>query len=339
MENACHRPLRTAVVGTRGQAERVAMPTIQASEHATLVGVLGGDPERTRSVAHGLGVVPYGSLDDLVAGSDVEAVWITAPNHLHAEMAAQLLESGVHVLLEKPMAIDESEAARLVELAASSRASLRVAYQHRFRDAHQDVRNLIRAGDLTDIGSIRVHRYWKFPYFGSQRGSQPSAWRSSPASSGGWSINDIGCHLVDLVLWLSDARPVTVLDCYFTRQYPGVPNDSSTFLTLRLGGACIATIECSNVLESPGSLLELYAAGGWARLTNSFHQVATSLTSFRPERVTSTSDHDTYLRMFDDFIGACRGDPSEGATALESLLNVQVVQRARARGRYLEDFV
>lgn len=328
--------LRVAVVGTRGQAERVAVPTIAASERTTLAGVLGSSPERTAAVADRLGVRAHPSLKALADDDGVDAVWLTAPNHLHASMATTLLRGGVDVLLEKPMAIDTGEAAALADVAATSAATLRVAYQHRFRPAHERLRRQVGSGELGEPRRLRVHRNWRFPYFDEPPGTEPSAWRSSPETSGGWAVNDLGCHLVDLALWLTGARSVTVLDAVFTREFPGVRNDTSAFLSLRMGEACVAGIECSNVLASPGSLVELYTHSGWARLTDSFSPSATSATSVEPDPVVTASG-DPYLRMLDDFVGACLGEPSTGATAEEALLNVVAVQTARAGGRYLED--
>jgi predicted dehydrogenase len=111
---------RLAVVGTRGQGERVTVQTILASETAGLVGVLGSEPQRTRAVADRLGVRAYPSLEALAAGSEVDGVWLTALNHLHAAMATELLEGGLGVLLEKPMAVDVGDAAALARVAAAS---------------------------------------------------------------------------------------------------------------------------------------------------------------------------------------------------------------------------
>ena len=75
------RQLRVAVIGTRGQGERVAVPTILASKRAVLVGLLGSDLKRTREVAARLDITAYPSLSSLATG-EVDAVWLTAPNHL-----------------------------------------------------------------------------------------------------------------------------------------------------------------------------------------------------------------------------------------------------------------
>jgi predicted dehydrogenase len=329
--------LRTAVIGTRGHAQRVAIPTIQGSRQAALAGVLGSDRDRTTAAATQRDVPAYHSVDELIASGAIDAVWVTAPNHLHAQIAMELLRGGVSVLLEKPMATSESDAAQLVAAADSSSAVFRVAYQHRFRPAHRELKRAVANGSFGSIGHLRVHRNWTWPYFTGADQQELSAWRRSPDTSGGWSINDIGAHLIDMALWLSDVRPVAVLDCYFTRRHDGIPNDSSTFLTLRMGDTCLATIECSNVLKSPGSLVEVYGERGWARLMNSFQGRVASLTSFGEESTSSTTDMEAYAAMFADFAGACTGEPSEGATASESVLNVRIVQTARRNGKFLED--
>ena len=328
-------PLRVVVVGTRGHAERVAIPSVAASERAVFVGVVGGDPQRTAEAAARLGVTAFASVEEVVASGAADAAWVTAPNHLHPALATHLLAGGLHVLLEKPMAVDEASATALLTVAESSTTVLRVAFQHRFRPLHSELRRLIAGGSLGPIGYLRVHRYWRFPYFEGQ--PELSAWRQSPAASGGWSINDIGAHLVDLVLWLSEGRPVTVLDCFFTRRHLPVANDSSAFLTLHLGEAGLGQVDCSNVLGSPGSLVEAYGEDGWARLVNSFHGEASLRSSAGVEVTSVVSDQQTYREMFEDFVGSCHGEPSHGATAAEAALNVDIIQAARRKARFLED--
>lgn len=325
------------MIGTRGQAARVAVPAIASSQQARLIGVLGSSPERTVAVAHRLGAVAYSSLDALVDDRRVEAVWVTAPNDLHASMATELLQAGLHVLLEKPMAIDIAEATALTHVAAAAAATLRVAYQHRFRPAHRHLRDQLLSGQLGDVRRLRLHRNWPFPYFGEDPKTAPPAWRRSAAQSGGWAINDLGSHLIDLALWLTGTRSAGVVEAVFAREYPGVDNDTSAVLSLRLGAACLAGIECSNRLTSPGSVLEAYSVEGWARALNSFDTRATVTSSLHPGPVTMTVLADPYVQMLDDFVAACQGEPSMGCTAAEAALNVQLVHTARVAGRFLED--
>jgi predicted dehydrogenase len=183
---------------------------------------------------------------------------------------------------------------------------------------------------------MRLHRFWKFPYFPNQVVADLSEWRKSPEQSGGWAINDIGCHLIDLMLWISP-KPAEFLDGFFTRRFEGVSLDSSAFLRLRTGQTSLISIETSNALESPGSILEIYGEGGWLRSMDSFHDMATNETNFSGSSTFQTTSQDTYLRMLEDFISACHGLPSIGATAKEAFESVLIVEQARIQSKFMED--
>ena len=330
-------PVRVVAVGTRGHAARVVVPTIQSSQRAVLAGLLGSDPNRTAVAAEALHVATYRSVDEVLESDAVDAVWITAPNHLHAELAEQFLAGGVHVLLEKPMAIDDQSALRLVTTANESGAELRVAFQHRYRAAHHRLRTALAEKQFGDVGYVRVHRNWRFPYYPGQEVSELSDWRGASSTSGGWSINDIGSHLVDLLVWLADSLPLTVVSALFARQYPGIANDSSSHLTMRMGEYCVAQVDTSNQLASPGSLIEVYGDRGWMRLVDSFDDTATMESHNGVEIIHNVSSAETYQLMFEDFVSACHGDATFGTTAREALLGVQLIQQARCTGHFVED--
>ncbi len=328
--------IRIAVVGTKGQAMRVAIPTIKLSDNADFVGLIGSNFEVTREVADNFGVKAFESAQDLISSSSVDAVWVCVPNSMHTDVAETYLRGGINVLLEKPMATTSESAQSLLEVSENSTAVLKIAYQHRFRDAHSQIRKHVLNGSFGEIGIMRLHRFWKFPYFPNQVVADLSEWRKSPEQSGGWAINDIGCHLIDLMLWISP-KPAEFLDGFFTRRFEGVSLDSSAFLRLRTGQTSLISIETSNALESPGSILEIYGEGGWLRSMDSFHDMATNETNFSGSSLFQTTSQDTYLRMLEDFISACHGLPSIGATAKEAFESVLIVEQARIQSKFMED--
>ena len=328
--------VRIAVVGTKGQAMRVAIPTIKLSDNADFVGLIGSNFKVTREVADNFGVKAFESAQDLISSSSVDAVWVCVPNSMHTDIAEIYLRGGINVLLEKPMATTSESAKSLLEVYENSSAVLKIAYQHRFRDAHSQIRKHVLDGSFGEIGIMRLHRFWKFPYFPNQVVADLSEWRKSPEQSGGWAINDIGCHLIDLMLWISP-KPAEFLDGFFTRRFEGVSLDSSAFLRLRTGQTSLISIETSNALESPGSILEIYGEGGWLRSMDSFHDMATNETNFSGSSLFQTSSQDTYLRMLEDFISACHGLPSIGATAKEAFESVLIVEQARIQSKFMED--
>lgn len=328
--------LRIAVVGTKGQAMRVAIPTIKLSDNADFVGLIGSNFEVTKTIAGNFGVKAFKSAQDLISSCAVDAVWVCVPNNMHTDVAETYIQGGIHVLLEKPMATTTQSAKSLLEVSENNLAVLKIAYQHRFRDAHSQIRKQVQDGLFGEIGMMRLHRFWKFPYFPNQAVADLSEWRKSPEESGGWAINDIGCHLIDLMLWISP-KPTAFLDGFFTRRFEGVSLDSSAFLRLRTGQTSLISIETSNALESPGSILEIYGEGGWLRSLDSFHDLATNETNFSGSSLFQTTSQVTYLRMLEDFISACHGFPSIGATAKEAFESVLIVEQARTHSKFMED--
>lgn len=196
-----------ALVGPSGHAARVVAPTIAASEEARLVGVLGSSVERGAELAAGHpGSRAYGDWAELEDDRAVEVVWIAGPNNRHVEFAERCLNAGKNVLLEKPMAVSSAEAERLCALAEKREMLLRVGFQHRFRPGHRWLREALGEGLVGEPRLMRIHRFWPFPYFRDMSEDASESWRSSLVESGGWVLNDIGAHLIDLALWLLDTR-------------------------------------------------------------------------------------------------------------------------------------
>lgn len=96
---------------------------------ARLAGVFDPDPARARALAERLGVRAFDDLHGLL--SVVQAVSVATPAHTHAALARAALDAGVHVYVEKPIAVTLEDAERLVEIAAKSRLTLAVGHQER----------------------------------------------------------------------------------------------------------------------------------------------------------------------------------------------------------------
>src|SRR4051794_18035734 len=99
-------PVKWGIVST-ADINRKVIPGAQASPHVDLVGVASRDRERAESYAREWGIPrAYGSYDELLADAEIEAVYISLPNHLHCEWTIKSVEAGKHVLIEKPLARD-----------------------------------------------------------------------------------------------------------------------------------------------------------------------------------------------------------------------------------------
>lgn len=132
----------------------------------------------------------------LLGRADVHAVSIALPNHLHAATALDALRAGKHVLLEKPMATNARDAARLVAAATRHRRLLMVGQNLRFTPEVQTAQALIARGTLGDVYHARTSwcRRAGIPRIGS--------WFTQTRFAGGGCTYDIGVHALDRCLHL-----------------------------------------------------------------------------------------------------------------------------------------
>jgi len=324
------KPLRFAILGTTGHANRIAAPTLKQCPSVSLVGAAGSAPGRGKRFAeqHGLSR-GYESLEELLADPQVDAVWLCSPNHMHARQVAQCAAAGKHVLVEKPLSTTRRDADAAAQAAAEAKVTLRVGCQHRFRPSHGRLRDLVRSGVVGHIGYFRIHRFWRYPYYEDM--GAPN-WRLSPTDSGGWVINDLGSHLLDLMLWISGAEGQTAGAILASQKFVASTEDSVAIL-VKLDKAGIGIMETSGANNSPGSRIEIYGNAGWIRAENTLTGAATILThdgqslQFEPVEVM-----EIYRDEVEDFVGAVRGQPSIGADAMAGAVVAGLIESAVATG-------
>jgi 1,5-anhydro-D-fructose reductase (1,5-anhydro-D-mannitol-forming) len=335
-----HRPRRSvgiAVIGSSGHAARVAAPLVAQEQQASLVGVLGSTPERGAVLAESYaGARAYADWRELAADDAVEAVWVAGPNHRHVEFATSCLEANKHVLLEKPMATTERGARELQELAARRERLLMVGFQHRFRPAHRWLRQELANGRAGEVKLLRVHRFWPFPYFEDMPADPSLSWRSSLSDSGGWALNDIGSHLIDLAVWLlgTGARLAYARTSNF--KFHDAAAEDSALLLLETDAGALITIETSNAMASFPGTIEVHGSGGWMRADGTFDGGGSILTDTgERERFPDLAPLEATALALRDFLAGIDGSPTIGASAAEAADNVAIVEAAVAGHRKL----
>ncbi len=139
------------------------------------------------------GVPVVDRLEDIFSDPSIDAVSVCLPTHLHAETAIAALRAGKHVLVEKPMARDVSEAAAMIEAAKERRRTLMVAQVLRFFPAYVALREAIEIADMGALCAIEFRRRCAAPNW--------SGWFGDAAKSGGATL-DLLIHDIDMALSL-----------------------------------------------------------------------------------------------------------------------------------------
>jgi len=138
----------------------------------------------------------FSSFEEFLAKADIQAVSIVVPNYLHKPFTLAALDAGLHVLCEKPMALDTAEA---LEMQAAVRATGRkfmIHFNQRFRPEHQYFRHIVETGELGQIyyASAGWRRMRFIPGLGG--------WFTQKKFSGGGPLIDLGVHMLDLTRWI-----------------------------------------------------------------------------------------------------------------------------------------
>ncbi len=157
MSGSPKTPLRWGILSTAAIVEEL-LPGFHASELTDLSAIASRDASRAREFADANGIPSsYGSYEELLADDGIDCVYIPLPNSLHREWTRAALESGKHVLCEKPLTPTSQEAAGLFDLAEQRGLVLMEAFMYRHHPKTKRLRELVAAGD---IGEPRVARMW-----------------------------------------------------------------------------------------------------------------------------------------------------------------------------------
>jgi predicted dehydrogenase len=182
-------PLRWGILGPGRIAPRLVR-AVSASARGELVAVASRDRDRAAAFAarHDIPQA-YGAYDALLAAPDVDVVYVSLPNHLHAEWTVRALEAGKHVLCEKPLALRVDQVDSII---AASERSGRIAAEGFMYLHHPQILRAVELARGGALGRLELVN-GTFSFFLTHPGDP----RVDP-SMGGGSLWDVGCYPVSL---------------------------------------------------------------------------------------------------------------------------------------------
>ncbi len=192
--------LRWLLVGAGDIAgKRVAAALAASGELAAVCDIARERAEQTAG-QFGAGEV-YEDLGRALAATTAEAVYLATPVFLHARQAREVLESGRHALVEKPLGLNAADALQAVGAVQKARArklTAGCAYYRRLSARYAHAKRMVERGEF---GRIVLVRMTYFSWFNPAPGD-PKAWRVVPSKSGGGVLADMGSHMFDILIGL-----------------------------------------------------------------------------------------------------------------------------------------
>jgi len=291
---------------------------------ADFVGMTDEDADRGREAAERFGVRFFESAGSLF--DEVDAVVVCSENRNHARDVIPALQSGVHVLCEKPIATTVEDARAMIQASETSDFQLRTAFPVRYLPSIIGAREIVRAGGLGRVLAVN----------GTNHGQIPGGWFLDPELAGGGAVMDHTVHLADILRWMLDVEVKSVyaeVDSFFGAER----TDDAAILTLELEGGSIADGTFATI-DPSWSRGDGYPTWGDVTMriagTSGVLDVdpfARPLRTFDHEAGTpewSYTGEDMNALMLADFLRGVAEDDPAGASGLDGLRTLEIVLAA-----------
>ena len=229
--------VRWGILSTANIALGKVIPAMQRSSWCEITAIASRDLAKAKQAAAKLNIPnAYGSYEELLADSAVEAIYNPLPNHLHVPWTMKAAEAGKHVLCEKPIAMSATEARTLIDARDRTGVRIQEAFMVRTHPQWLETRRLIHAGRIGSLRSIAGF----FSYFNPD----PANIRNQ-LNFGGGALMDIGCYPITISRWIYDAEPQRVLG--LIERDPVFDTDTLTTAVLEFAEG-YSTFTCSTHL-------------------------------------------------------------------------------------------
>jgi predicted dehydrogenase len=195
--------VRYAVVGLGHIAQAAVLPAFKNADNSELFAIVSGDLDKLKTVGKQYSLEHlYCYKDYGRVLSNVDAVYIALPNHLHREYAVRAAAAGVHVLCEKPMAVTQEECRAMIKAAEQNDVKLMIAYRLHFEAGNLEAIEIAKSGRLGDL------RFFTSEF--SQQVAEENVRVSETAQKGGGSVYDMGVYCINAARYLFQSEPIEV---------------------------------------------------------------------------------------------------------------------------------
>lgn len=246
------KAIKLGIIGCGRVAEERHLPALRHIADVQVVAVADTQTDRAHRMAEKFGIErQFNDYRDLLDCADVEAVGILTPTGSHAEIGLASLESGKHVLIEKPLALNLDECDQLIAFSSRSPSKVVVGFNLRWHRLVRRARRIVESGSLGRIKAIRS------AYTHFRLGEYAPAWHRKYALGGGVAFNE-AVHHFDLWNYLLQSEVEQV----FSFSRPSAHYEDETHVTsASLTNGALAT-GIFTFKTSPNSEVEIYGETG-----------------------------------------------------------------------------
>lgn len=209
------RKLNIALCGLGRYASYVA-EGLQTAQYCHLAGIVTGTPAKAESWKHKYNIPPaniydYRNFDKVAQNKDIDLIYVVLPNSMHSEFTIRAAKAGKHVIVEKPMALNEQECREMIGACNNAGVQLAMGYRLHYEPYHLEIKRLGQEKVFGPVGLIEVSLGYK--------SATPGEWRLKKAMAGGGPLVNLGVYCVQACRYVLGEEPVSV-----TAQFGPVTN-------------------------------------------------------------------------------------------------------------------
>lgn len=247
-----NQPLRLALIGAGAISQTHAM-ALKRTALCRLVAVCDVNEQAAKSLASPYGAAHYGDYQSLLQSGGFDAAILCTPPHSHPEIAVELLERGIHVLCEKPLAIRLDLAEKMFHASQVSGAKLTMASKFRHVDDVRSAKSLVDSGM---IGEVVL-----FENMFTANVDMRQRWNSQPEISGGGVLIDNGTHSVDIMRYF--LGPLVDLQVIEGKRLQTPRVEDTVKIFVRSADGVLGDIDLSwSIQKGQAAYINLYGSEG-----------------------------------------------------------------------------
>lgn len=299
-----------------------------------VVAVYGANREKVNRLGRDLGATAYEDFEAFLAHRPMEMVIVGSPSGLHAKQGILAAQQGLHVLVEKPIAISVDQSAELIAACEKAKVKLGVIFQDRFKPHTRRLKQLIEEGTLGRIllADARVKWYRPPDYYGKSR------WRGRWELDGGGALMNQGVHTIDLLLWL--LGDVARVQAWTATLLHSIETEDTALALLEFARGTLATL-LATTAAYPGYLRRLEITGSEGTLIFENDVILAADLRSQPADLTDTgtpdrnrsasspvvSDMRGHQSAIEDFIRAVEQNKRPACDGYEAQRSVALIER------------
>lgn len=251
------RHLKWGIIGTGMIANSFAR-NMKTIDKATLLAVASRSSDKAKEFA-GKYDIPktYSSYESLLKDAEVDAIYISLPNHLHKEWSIECAEAGKHILCEKPVTVNRGELEKILEVVKKCDVFFMEAFMYRCHPQWAKIKQII-ADDV--IGEVRAIKSTFSYNMGMNLGNIRM---SNPAAGGG--LMDVGCYCVSFSRLIAGEEPIKANCVGYIGKESRI--DQQTAGILMFPSGAVASFECGTQVNIPTSA-NIYGSKGSISVEN-----------------------------------------------------------------------